>query len=174
MKNFLFFAALILIAACVKERIILPKPKGDVKLYVNEIVSSGSTLISEFGTAEDWFEIYNDSEDTFKSSGKTFYLSDTLGNRLKYKMPAFTIKPKGHLVIFCDGNNTVATQIHTNFKLSSAGENVLITYIGSSNDTVSVDTRTFGSIPSGKSDARVPDGSSNWKLTTPTSGAPNQ
>ncbi len=174
MNKILFCLLFIAMGACVKERVIQPKPKGDVKLYVNEIVSSGSSLINEFGTAEDWIEIYNDSEDTFKSSGKTFYLSDTLGNRLKYKMPAFTIKPKGFLVVFCDGNNTVATQIHTNFKLSSAGENALITYIGSANDTVVVDTRIFGAIPSGKSDARVPDGSTNWKLSTPSPGAPNQ
>ncbi len=174
MKKPLLLALTLTLAACVKERNIEPQPKGEIKLYVNEIVSSGSSHINEFGTVEDWMEIYNDSEDTFKSNGKTFYLSDTLGNRLLYKMPSFTINPKGYLVVFCDDKDTFATQIHTNFKFSSAGEQILITYIGASNDTVSVDTRIFGSITAGKSDARVPDGSANWKLTTPTPGAPNQ
>jgi hypothetical protein len=51
MKNTCLFVLFILTGACVKERNIQPISNGDIKLFVNEIVSSGSTLINEYGVA---------------------------------------------------------------------------------------------------------------------------
>lgn len=160
-------------ASCVKERIIPPPEKGPIKLFVNELQSSGSVLLNESGVASDWIELYNDSEDTFRTNGLTFFISDSLGYLPKDTLPDFTINPKSHLIIYCDGEGYVGTQIHTNFKLSSAGEHVAISYVDAQNNTVIIDSRVFGAIPSGKSESRVPDGSNNWSITDPTPGNPN-
>lgn len=174
MKYVTFFAVIVLLAACVKERVISPTPKSDINLFVNEIQSSGSTLVNEYGVASDWIELYNGGDDTFKTAGRTFFISDSLGFRTKHKLPPFSIVPKGYLILYCDGENKVGTQIHTNFKLSSSGENAVLSYVDNNGDTTIIDSRIFGAIPSGKSDARVPDGSNTWKITNPTPGTSNQ
>lgn len=162
-----------IMASCVKERIIPPPAQGPLKVYINEVQSSGSVLLNESGVASDWIELYNGSEDTFKTNGMTFYISDSLGFLQKDTLPEFNINPKGFLIIYCDGEGYVGTQIHTNFKLSSTGENAVVSYVDAQNNITIIDSRIFGAIPSGKSESRVPDGSNNWSITDPTPGNPN-
>lgn len=171
-------------AGCVKDRIIPPRTDGEGStntsigpglLKVNEFVAAGSTNINEFGSAEDWFEIYNTSSASVTLQAGMWFVSDAgPSSPTKYQLPEVTIPGNGHLTIWCDNQNTVATQIHTNFGLSSAGEHLVIYYQGDSASFV-VDDYAYGPQTNpGSSMGRSPDGSDNWIMfTNPTPGAPN-
>lgn len=174
---------LLAMTGCVKDREIPPRSGGGSGssaiapgiLKANEFVAAGSTNINEFGTAEDWFEIYNTSGEPITLRAGNWFVSDAgPSTPTKYELPELTIAGNGHLVIWCDNQNTVATQIHTNFALSSAGEHLVIYY---QSDTASfvVDDYAYGPQTNpGASMGRSPDGSANWVLfATPTPGAPN-
>ncbi len=182
MNRLALLSAALMLVACVKDREIPPRTGGGGStgiapgmLKVNELVAAGSTNINEFGTAEDWFEIYNTLPEPFTLRSGNWFVSDAgPSTPTKYQLPEVTIPGNGHLVIWCDNLNTVATQIHSNFALSSAGEHLVIYY---QSDTAAfvVDDYAYGpqSNP-GASMGRSPDGSDNWVLfTNPTPGAPN-
>lgn len=173
----------LLVSSCVKDREIpvRPRPPGEVEiapgvLKVNEFVAAGSTNINEFGTAEDWFEIYNPNDaEVVMEAGRWFVSDAGPSNPTKYQMPQVTIPAKGFLVVWCDNMNTVQTQIHTNFALSAAGEHLVIYYSGPDAEFV-VDDHLYGqqAVP-GASEGRFPDGTDTWILfPTPTPGGPNQ
>lgn len=171
-------------SSCTKDRVFPPREPVDVDLViapgvlkVNEFVATGSQNVNEFGTAEDWFEIYNPNEQAIDLEAGQWYVSDGGPSAAtKYQLPAVTIPAKGFLVIWCDNLNTVATQIHTNFALSSAGEHLVIYYAGSGSEGFVVDDHQYGqqTVP-GASLGRFPDGADTWILfTTPTPGERNQ
>ncbi len=172
-----------LLVGCVKDRIFEDGPvipggptiaPGVLKL--NEFVASGSQNVNEFGAAEDWFEIHNpNNTELLLESGKWFVTDAGPSNPTKYELPELTISARGFLVVWCDGLNTVETQVHTNFSLSAAGEHLLIHYQSGTTE-FTVDDYQYGqqSVP-GASMGRFPDGEDNWILfTTPTPGEPNQ
>lgn len=168
---------------CVKDRQFGPEaplPGGIVLapgvLRVNEFVTTGSQNVNEFGTAEDWFEIYNPNNAALLlEAGKWFVTDAGPGNPTKYELPELTIPARGFLVIWCDGLNTVETQVHTNFALSAAGEHLLIHYNSGATE-FTVDDHQYGQQSvAGASMGRYPDGEDNWILfTAPTPGGPNQ
>jgi len=184
MKNAISLAALLLLAGCVKDRVLPANSTGGGtasdaiapgRLKVNEFVATGSTNVNEFGTAEDWFEVYNTTTASITLRAGDWFVSDAGPvSPTKYELPEVTIPGLGHLVIWCDNLNTVATQIHTNFALSSAGEHLVIYYQSDTAEFV-VDDYAFGpQSASGASNGRSPDGSDNWViLSNPTPGAPN-
>lgn len=168
--------------ACLKDRTFPPIPDNNISpiqvgdLYINELVSGGSNQSNEFGTTEDWFEIYNPSlTDTIFLAAKRWYFSDDLTNTTKYLLRKDTfILPNNFLVIWCDGLDTNATEIHTNFGLSSAGESVSLTYVDDDGLLLVIDTISFTTISSGNSLGREMDGASNWiEFTSPTIGSSN-
>lgn len=171
------------LVGCVKDRQfeVGPSTPGEViiapgVLKVNEFVASGSQNVNEFGTTEDWFEIYNpNNAELILEAGKWFVTDGGPGDPTKYELPEVTIPARGFLVIWCDGLNTVETQIHTNFSLSAAGEHLLLHY-ASEGEAFTVDDHQYGQQSvAGASMGRSPDGEDNWILfTTPTPGAPNQ
>jgi hypothetical protein len=178
-----FVLLLAVLVGCVKDRDIVPdtqQPGGIViapgVLKLNEFVASGSQNVNEFGTAEDWFEIYNpNNQELVLEEGKWFVTDGGPSTPMKYQLPALTIPARGFLLIWCDGLNTVATQVHTNFALSSAGEHLLIHY-KSDEEEFTVDDYQFGPQDTGgASMGRYPDGGEQWILfTAPTPGASNQ
>ena len=181
MKRFIFIsiAAFTLLAACTKDRDFSGNTQTDVKagdVVINEYAVNGATLVNEFGNTEDWIELYNTTSDTAFIKQNRFYISDDETDPYKYTVTKDTfITPGGYLLVFADGLGTIATQIHTNFSLSAAGEYISLWSLNSQNQAIEVDTRTFGAQPSGQSEGRSPDGSNNWSLfSNPTPGASNQ
>jgi hypothetical protein len=173
----------LLLVACVKDReITVPKPPpGTVVLEpgvlkVNEFVATGSQNVNEFGSAEDWFEIYNpNDQDLLLEAGKWFVTDGGPSNPKKYELPEVTIPALGFLVIWCDNQNTVQEQIHTNFALSASGEHLLIHYDDGVQafdvDDYAYPPQTVPAVSTG----RFPDGADNWIVfQVPTPGAPNQ
>lgn len=145
-------------------------------LKVNEFVASGSQNVNEFGTAEDWFEIYNPNEfELLLEAGKWFVTDAGPSNPTKYELPEVTIPARGFLVIWCDGLNTEGSQIHANFALDSSGEHLLIHY-NSGAEGFTVDDHQYGPQDvAGASIGRFPDGEDKWiLLPTPAPGGPNR
>src|SRR5262245_50121274 len=84
-----------------------PNVTANEELYINEVNSD-----------DDWIELYNNNTTARDIGGYKIYDDP----QTKYVLPAGTTLPaKGFLVIFCDDLNE---GLHTNFKLSSAGETV--------------------------------------------------
>lgn len=177
-----FFFILIGISACLKDRKFIPPPdqnnqilqQGD--LLINEIVSIGSTQNNEFGNSTDWFELYNPSTtDTIFLTANRWYFSDDNTERTKYLLNKdMLVLPDSFLVIWCDGLDTIANDVHTNFGLSGSGETIVLSYVDAQGNLLNIDQYTFRAITSGKSLGRSPDGSNNWiTFDQPTLGSSN-
>ena len=95
---------------------------------LSEIVADNeSGLSDEDGEQEDWIEIYNPSSVAEDLSG--WHLSDDAADRQKWTFPAgASIPAGGYLVVFASNKDrTVAGEtLHTNFKLSSDGEQLTL------------------------------------------------
>ncbi|MDP8228994.1 MAG: CotH kinase family protein [Candidatus Electryoneaceae bacterium] len=112
------------------------------QVLINEFLASNVSVnadILDFDDYSDWLEIYNRQDSEIDLSG--YFLTDDLNNPLKWKIPAgTTIEPHGYLLFWADGYDdypgTVHTRLswpfdgyitqryHTNFKLSSLGEQI--------------------------------------------------
>jgi len=144
-------------------------------LVINEFVASGSQNTNEFGSAEDWLELYNPNDfNAVLESGKWFLTDRASSEPMKFQLPQCTIPSHGFLLVWCDGLNTEQEYIHANFSLSSSGEELGI-YFKSGIDALMVDEHEF---PAQQQDAvsngRYPDGGASWTVfNTPTPGSSN-
>ncbi len=129
-------------------------------LVINEIMASNSaTAADASGEFADWIELYNNTNNFL--SLNNLYLSDSYTNPLKWAFAEnATIAPNGFLVIWAD-NDTLESGIHSNFKLSSTGERLILSY---ANGTV-LDSITFGAQISDFSFLRCPNGTGNFIIS---------
>lgn len=130
MKNFLII--ILIFSLCYIFTLFIPNTNNDVvtndELYISEIMSVNSYTISdEDGEYSDYIEIYNNSN--YNINLKNYYLSDDESNIKKWKFPDVIIKSKEYLVIFASAKDKTGVNIHTNFKLSSKGEVLILTDI---------------------------------------------
>ena len=182
-----FFAATLIVAYCVSctpdrtaliPRVVLPVtpviPVVDtLPLTLNEFVASGSTQANEYGTAEEWLELYNTSQQPLTVRANTWYVTDDSTKADKYALPAMTIPAKGFVVVWCDLLDIVNNgNVHTNFKLSSTGEFVGIGYKQGSN-TRWIDKHPFTAQSAGTSEGKKPDGVGSWQPLSPSFNASN-
>jgi len=141
---------------------------GEEGLVINEVMPVNSTTVADnYGEYDDWIELYN-----FSSSGKDisgYYLSDNNNKRSKWQFPQGTFIPaKGYLIIWAD-NDINQLGLHANFKLSSAGEVVVL----SEADSSKIDKVSFPAQTLELSYSRVPDGTGEFRWQTPTFGKTN-
>lgn len=96
-------------------------------VILSEIMSSNaSTLKADEGLYYDYIEITNRSGETVDLTG--WYLSDDAADLRKWRIPSGSIAPGQAMVIFASGLDKTSDsgQLHTNFRLSSEGETVLL------------------------------------------------
>ena len=143
-------------------------------LYINEFLASNdSCCTDENGEYDDWIEIYNPGPDPVDIGG--MYISDDATDLTAWQIPttapdSTTIQPGGFLVLWGD-KQTEQGILHVELKLSSGGEDLVIT---APNGTTVIDSYTFGEQTTDVSVGRKPDGSDNWvTFETPTPGASN-
>jgi hypothetical protein len=182
MKFVYVLMSTVLFLSCVKDRNIKkiePDPtdselkKGDI--VINEFVVKGSKNANEFGDNADWIELYNNTNRTIVMEVGKWFITDAAGtNNRKYALPEITLNAGEFLVIWCDGLNTVQTQIHTNFNLSASGEDIGL-YFDINGSDFEVDQKSYpAQTKDGWSLGRQPDGSENWTdFANPTPGASN-
>ena len=97
---------------------------ADIK--INELMAANTKTAydNDFFNFSDWIEIVNNENTDVNLSG--YYISDEIGEK-KYQFPEGTIiAPKGYMLIWADDENKTLNDIHTNFKLSSKGESVVL------------------------------------------------
>lgn len=138
-------------------------------LVVNELMAQNtSTVTDPSNEYSDWFELYNNSENTI--SLDNLYASDTASTPLKWAFPSGVImEPHSYLIVWADQDLTQAG-IHADFKFSAGGESCILSY---ANGTI-VDSVTFGAQTADMGYARIPNGTGNFVIQSPTFNANNE
>jgi len=140
------------------------------QLRINELLASNNTTnMDETNEFDDWVELYNPSDQALNLSG--LYLSDDLENLTQWQFTdtAIVISAGGHILIWCDDDQEQGS-LHTNFKLSSNGETLVLTHI---NGTTIIDQVTFDSQTADLSYGRISDGGNEWAFMVSTPGYSN-
>ncbi len=136
------------------------------QVLINEILADNSYLDDAYGESDDWIELYNTTNNALTVGG--LYLSDDIVNLTKFQIPAGTvIAPNGVLPIWTDDDADQLTGIHTNFKLSTTGESVVL-----SNGVTPYDQVDYSAQTVNVAYARCNDGGT-FTLTQPTFAALN-
>ncbi len=144
-------------------------PQG---IVINEVMSSNVSICSdEDGNFEDWIEIYNSGTTQVDLGG--WFLTDDPLTLSKWELPPVTLVPNSFLLVWASGKDrrNLGGNLHTNFKIKSEGENILLVSL----DSVSIIDH-FGpvQIATDKSHGRFPDGSeAYYKFWEPTPGTAN-
>jgi len=147
---------------------------GVTQICINEFMASNINMTAdEDGDYDDWIEIYNPTDREIDVGG--FYISDHEDDPFRWQIPGgnpeqTTIPPGGFLVLWAD-EEPEEGPLHLGFKLSSSGENIILT---SPDKMTVIDRVNFDSQRSCISYGRVPDGGKNWEFfVNPTPGASN-
>lgn len=137
-------------------------------LVVNEIMASNATTVTDpSGDYEDWIELYNNTATTL--SLDNLYATDDSTNLLKWQFPTgTTIAPYSYLIVWAD-NELTEPGLHANFKFSASGESCILSY----DNGVIVDSVTYGAQTTDMGYARVPNGTGNFVIQSPTYNANN-
>ncbi|MFC2084309.1 lamin tail domain-containing protein [Bacteroidota bacterium] len=134
------------------------------KIYINEFLASNNAVYAdENGEFDDWIELYNDSYNSINIGG--LYITDNLNIPCKYQVPNYSsdqtsILPQGHLLLWADGQTDQGIT-HLSFKLNKPGEQIGIVQV-IDNDTLFIDSLTYGEQVTDVSFGRYPDGSDTW------------
>ena len=139
-------------------------------LFINEIMAANDQTIRDGdiddkkdgnngGAYSDWIEIYNSSDQPIDLTGYT--ISDSGAT---WVFPQCTIQARGYLLVWASDKDKVARdgQLHTNFKLSASGEEVILK---APNGNV-VDYVNYESLLDDQSYGRRTDGSSEFVIFT--------
>ncbi len=132
---------------------------------LNEIVSDNidSWVINE--ASPDWIEIYNGESVDINLGG--YHLSDDESNLLKWVFPDVTIQANSYFLVIADSKDTVDNYVHSNFKISSNGEKIVLsTPLG---EPISLVT-----VPKLDSDISYSFSGNSWIHTTPTPLSQNE
>ena len=88
---------------------------------ISEFMASNETMLAdEDGDFPDWIEIFNPDDDPVDLGG--FYLTDDSGVLTRWVFPPKVLDPGEWLVVFASGKDRDVGELHTDFKLSAAGE----------------------------------------------------
>lgn len=140
------------------------------QIVINEIMAdNNSTVQNNNGLYSDWIELYNNSSDTLLLDN--LYISDDFLTPLKWQFPSgLNILPNNFLIVWAD-NDTINSQseIHSNFKLSATGEQVILSY---ANENI-IDSTTFSPQATDVTWGRYPNGTGSFEFMPPTYSASN-
>lgn len=151
--------------ACNEEDPITPEVP---RVVINELLPKNSQFGSdEDGEFDDWIELFNPADEDQDISG--YYLSDSKKNPTKWQIPDGTIIEKmGYLIVWCDGDSTRAG-LHTNYKLSADGENVVL--LDAEQQVIEIVEYPITLVE--QSWARKPNGTGDFEWSLPTFNQPN-
>ncbi|MDP7306053.1 MAG: lamin tail domain-containing protein [Roseibacillus sp.] len=113
-------AALYLALACTT---ITSVPLRAQSLVIQEFMASNQdTINDEDGDNEDWIEIFNPGGAAINLDG--WFLTDDAATLNKWAFPGIILSPGEQLLVFASNKNRndPASELHTNFKLTSQGE----------------------------------------------------
>ena len=134
-------------------------------VVINECVTRNENgILDDADELEDWIEIHNRSDNPVNVAG--YYLSDRLNNPKRWRIPldagdSTVIEPNGYKVIWADDDEEQGWN-HTNFKLSSSGESLVLR---SPDGFTIADSVHFGGSQADQSYARIPNGTGSFEWT---------
>ncbi|MEL7221485.1 MAG: lamin tail domain-containing protein, partial [Bacteroidota bacterium] len=126
--------------------------------------SNTSVIADEAGEFDDWIEIYNAGATPVDLNG--YYISDDFSepDQFQFSVPLI-IPASGFLLIWADDDEDQGTT-HTNFKLNSDGEQIILT---APNGVTIVDSFTIPVIPEDLTYGRLTDGGNQLDILSPPS-----
>jgi hypothetical protein len=135
---------------------------GIGQVVINEFLAiNQADATDENGQHEDWIELFNRTGMPLQLFG--LYLTDDYANPLKFALPDLIIPANGYLIIWADEDNTTSSYVHCNFKLSSAGEQLML----STASGVVIDSITFAAQTADVSLGRCPNGTGSFTAFSP-------
>lgn len=135
---------------------------------LNELCPKNENIIvDEDGEYVDWIEIYN-TNTIAPIALQDYFLSDNPNVPQKWAFPNITLNAGGYLLIFASDKDRTGANLHTNFKLSSEGETLILSH----KDDGVIDQITFPALGEDQSFGRKEDGQMPW--TTFFTPSPNQ
>ena len=158
-------------------------PKGaehDVFLYrvqaspsttvvINELMASNDqTQSDEFNEFDDWVELYNLTDEDIDLSDYSLSDNYTIPTRWQFE-EGTTIGANDYLIVWIDDDGTQGP-LHTSYNLSAEGEQVIL----SDADQNVVDEVTYGAQETDQSYARIPNGTGDFIINTPTFSINNE
>ena len=99
-----------------------PTPAAETVTITEFVASNNGGLQDEDGTYPDWIEIFNSGITTVNLDG--WFLTDSIANLTKWRLPATNIAPNGFVIVFASNKNRAVpgAPLHANFTLSAGGE----------------------------------------------------
>ena len=87
----------------------------------------GGGHVDNFGEPSDWIELCNIGSQRLKLDGIS--ISDNEQQPMKWQLPYITLEPQERLLIYASGRDIseAGSPLHTNFRISSSGEALLVT-----------------------------------------------
>ncbi|MFZ5555000.1 MAG: CotH kinase family protein [Bacteroidota bacterium] len=133
---------------------------GDI--VINELMASNSvTVADDNGEYNDWMEIYNNTSNAVNLG--TLYATDDFTNNTKWKFPNSAVIPaNGYLIVWLD-EDTTQSGYHANFKLSSSGEQIKLSYANGTE----LDSVVFPALAPDMSYQRCPNGTGAFTASMP-------
>lgn len=145
--------------------------RSNAQLVINEYSCSNMTTITDnFGSYEDWIEIYNTSASAVSLTG--WYLSNKATNPLQWQFTSGSVPANGFVLAWASKTDTtIGANYHTNFKLTQCKPDYLmLTDPGG----VVIDSFVLNPTKKDHSRARTTNGGAAWGVDiTPTPGASN-
>ena len=138
-------------------------PSGQLPLVINEVMALNASILQDAQRQfDDWIEIYNATDEPIDMAGR--YLTDDLTRPTKWRFPgndpsATVVPARGYLIVWTD-NDSADEGLHTNFRLSSAGEEIALFDADGSTlmDSMAFDEQhvdiSYGRFPDGSKDLR--------------------
>ena len=134
------------------------------EVTVNEFMASNDSLsliVDQDGEADDWIELYNNTNEAIDLSN--FYLSDDTTDPTKWRFPAgTTIGVDGYLIVWADKDEE-QDGLHASFKLAASGEQIMLSHL----DGTVIDSFSFAEQITNISTARIPNGTGNFVTNVP-------
>ncbi len=149
-----------------------PAPFGGA-LVINEVLAANSGLAESVGTnvlTPDWVELYNGTTNAIDLGDLSLSDNTQLPRKFVFA-PGTIIAAGGYLRVLC-ADTLPASSSNTGFGLKSSGGAVYV-FDRSANGGGLINSIVYGVQTANFSIGRVPSGSANWTLTTPTPNAAN-
>lgn len=153
------------------EAVTITNSPAQAGLMINEVLANNATLEEPDGSRPDWVELYNPSPNTVDLAGMS--LTDDVASPRRWIFPNGSLTPaKGFVKVRCDAE-AAASATNTGFGLNSSGGAVYL--FNRPNDGGGLQSSaTYGLQAADWSIGRVPDGSTNWVVTSATLGTVNR
>lgn len=144
-------------------------PSANTTVKINELMAvNQTTAVDENDQYEDWIEFFNTGADAVDMSG--WFITDNPDNLDKWDFPAGTVlQPGAYLILWADEDSSQGP-LHANFKLSAAGEQLMLLDPGGA----LVDEVVFGAQDPDMSLSRIPNGTGDFIIKNPTFGYNNE